>query len=159
MPTVRKNCDLLCFTHLRWDFVYQRPQHLMSRFAKDGRVFFIEEPIYHDGASEMKISHRGENLFVVVPHLQNGKDANRIDSQMSRMIDNLIADYDINEFITWYYTPMMLRWSGHLSPTAVIYDAMDELSAFKNAPRELIELEAELFSLGDLVFTGGQSLY
>ena len=40
------NPDLICLSHLRWNFVFQRPQHLMSRFARDRRVFFVEEPVF-----------------------------------------------------------------------------------------------------------------
>ena len=66
--------DLICFSHLRWGFVYQRPQHLLTRFAKHTRVFFFEEPIMHNGLDELKVTNESKNLYVVVPHLQNDKD-------------------------------------------------------------------------------------
>jgi UDP-galactopyranose mutase len=151
--------DLICFSHLRWDFVYQRPQHLMSRFAKDRRVFFVEEPVFHDAESELQIDRRTENLFIVKPHLINGTAESEVESVLRSELDRLVIRQNIENFASWYYTPMMLAWSEHLEPLAVAYDCMDELSAFKNAPRELITREAELFALADLVFTGGQSLY
>lgn len=151
--------DLVCFSHLRWDFVYQRPQHLLSRFAKVRRVFFIEEPIFHDGKAELKISPREDNLSVVVPHIPHDADRQMLDDILRRLLDDLLTDYKIENFLAWYYTPMMLAWSKHLEPRATVYDCMDELSAFKFAPPELLENEAALFRQADLVFTGGQSLY
>lgn len=151
--------DMICFSHLRWDFVYQRPQHLISRFARDRRVFFIEEPMFHEGQPEMKVSHLEGGLHVAVPHLPNGINPEETWQHLRRMIDELVDEWDIGGFVAWYYTPMMLGWSRHLEPRAVIYDCMDELSAFKNAPKELIDKERELMERADLVFTGGRSLY
>jgi UDP-galactopyranose mutase len=151
--------DLICFSHLRWDFVYQRPQHLMSRFAKDRRVFFIEEPIFHPGNSELRIERKNENLFVARPFFAQGSEPSSVENSLRKMVDQMRAEHSIDNYVTWYYTPMMLAWSDHLQPIAVLYDCMDELSAFRNAPHELVMREAELFSLADLVFTGGRSLY
>jgi UDP-galactopyranose mutase len=148
--------DLVCFSHLRWDFVYQRPQHLLSRFAKDRRVFFIEEPLFHDNESTLQISPREDGLFVVVPHLRHGAD---VDSVMRGLLDNFLSENQIDNFVSWYYTPMMTAWSDHLEPRAVVFDVMDELSAFKNAPAELLQREKQLFGMADLVFTGGPSLF
>ena len=151
--------DVLCFSHLRWDFVYQRPQHLLSRFAKDRRVFVIEEPIFGDPDVWMQISKRDENLYICVPHLPRDMSEVSIRYLQRTLLNNLAVDHGIRNFAAWYYTPMMLAWSDHLKPLATIYDCMDELSGFKNAPVELREREMELFSRADLVFTGGQSLY
>ena len=63
------NIDLVCLSHLRWDFVYQRPQHLLSRFAKERRVFFVEEPIFDDERMRLDVSTRDCGVSVVVPHL------------------------------------------------------------------------------------------
>lgn len=154
------NYDLLCFSHLRWDFVYQRPQHLLSRFAKNGqRVFFIEEPIFTDGESRFNVSQREENLFVVVPEIKHGTSEENINKLLTSELDNLIENYKVGNFISWYYTPMMLSWSEHLAPLAIVFDSMDELSLFKFAPPELLENEEKLFKLSDVVFTGGQSLF
>lgn len=155
-----QNYDVLCFSHLRWDFVYQRPQHLLSRFAlRDQRVFFIEEPIFQTGKPHFDISQRAENLYVVVPHLPRQLDENILNDLLIRLLNNLPADYHIKNFIAWYYTPMMLSWSEHLSPLATVYDSMDELSLFKFAPPSLLSNEEKLFTRADVVFTGGQSLY
>lgn len=152
--------DLVCLSHLRWDFVYQRPQHLLGRCAKQRRVFFVEEPIFGEGPSRLDVSQREEGVYVVVPHLTEGLlNEGAVEAIQRAMIDRLFAEHQIRDYVLWYYTPMALGWTHHLKPLATVYDCMDELSAFRNAPRALREREAELFKRADLVFTGGQSLY
>jgi UDP-galactopyranose mutase len=151
---------LICLSHLRWDFVYQRPQHLLSRCAKERRVFFVEEPIYGEGPLHLDVSQREDNLYVVVPHLPEGlRNEISVEAIQQALIDRLISEHAINDYVLWYYTPMALGWTRHLSPLATVFDCMDELSAFKFAPRSLREREAELLRRADVVFTGGQSLY
>jgi UDP-galactopyranose mutase len=152
--------DLVCLSHLRWDFVYQRPQHLLSRFAKEHRVFFVEEPVFEDGPMHLDVTERECGVRVVVPRLPKELSSEgALDSVQRGMIDRLFAEHNITQHILWYYTPMARAWTRHLQPAAVVYDCMDELSAFKGAPSALKEREAELFKCADLVFTGGQSLY
>jgi glycosyltransferase involved in cell wall biosynthesis len=152
--------DLICFSHLRWDFVYQRPQHLLKRSARDRRVFFVEEPIFDNGSLRLHVSERENNLKVVVPHLPQGlKSEIAKTALLHDMVQRLLTENSIHQYIAWYYTPMALDFTRHLKPQAVIYDCMDELSAFKNAPERLKHREHELFQIADLVFTGGQSLY
>ena len=155
-----KNFDLVCFSHLRWDFVYQRPQHLLSRFAKQRRVFFIEEPIFVDGTTKLDVVRREDYLFTVVPHISHSAGENEnIEEIKRKLIDRFFLEKNINNFVAWFYTPMAMSFTAHLQPTATVYDCMDELSGFKFAPPELIENEAKLFVQADVVFTGGQSLY
>ena len=152
--------DLVCFSHLRWDFVYQRPQHLLSRCARDGRVFFIEEPVFGNSSMRLEVRETDSGVVVVVPQLPDGLRSDvAITAVMKEMIYRLFLDHAIDEYVFWYYTPMALRYTGHFTPIATVYDCMDELSAFQNAPPLLPTLEKELFSNVDLVFTGGQSLY
>jgi glycosyltransferase involved in cell wall biosynthesis len=154
------DADLVCLSHLRWDFVYQRPQHLLSRFAKERRVFFVEEPTFGEGPMRLDVSQRDCGVYVVVPRLPQSLNGDEtLDSVQRGMIDRLFADYNINAHFLWYYTPMAVTWTNHLRPLAIVYDCMDELSAFKGAPTALKDREAELFKRADLVFTGGQSLY
>ena len=152
--------DLICFSHLRWDFVYQRPQHLLKRSARDRRVFFVEEPVFDNGSMRLDVSQRETNLFVVVPHLPQGlcSEVAKL-AVLHDMVQKLLVENNIQQYVTWYYTPMALDFTRHLHPLAVIYDCMDELSAFKGAPECLKHRERELFKVADLVFTGGQSLY
>ena len=151
--------DLLCFSHLRWNFVFQRPQHLMTRCAAERRVFFIEEPIVGDVAlPRLQIEH-ADGVAVVTPHLPHGLDDAGITSAQRRLLNELIERAQIREFVAWYYTPMSLAFSEHLQPLATVYDCMDELSAFHGAPAALKVREAELIARADLMLTGGQSLY
>lgn len=159
-PKLSTSPDLICLSHLRWDFVWQRPQHLLSRCARDRRVFFVEEPIFGDFVPHLKISARDCGVSVVVPHLPQGLDEIELAAvQQALLIDELFMEHAITDYILWYYTPMALSFTRYLEPLIRVYDCMDELSAFKNAPPGLKRLEAELFETADLVFTGGHSLY
>jgi UDP-galactopyranose mutase len=152
--------DLVCFSHLRWDFVYQRPQHLLSRCARQRRVFFVEEPIFGNCSMRLDVREADPGVHVVVPHLPEGlRSEVAINAVMKEMTRQLFIDHDINKYVFWYYTPMALSFTDHFNPLASVYDCMDELSAFKGAHSDLPALEKQLFRQVDLVFTGGQSLY
>jgi len=151
--------DLIVWSHLRWDFVYQRPQHLLKRAAGDRRVFFVEEPVFN-GSMHLEIKERDQGVKVITPHLPEGLQSDiATQAVLKEMLHRLFAENQIEEYVFWYYTPMALEFTRHLSPIAIVYDCMDELSAFKNAPRSLLERETELLKIADLVFTGGHSLY
>lgn len=152
--------DLICFSHLRWDFVLQRPQHLLGRCAKSRRVFYWEEPVFTEPGKEgLVISKRDNGLTVVTPYLPHGSRPEQVESDQREMLDCFLIEQNIQSYVCWYYTPMSLAFSSHLQPLAVVYDCMDELSAFKGAPPALHVYEKNLFNLSDVVFTGGQSLY
>lgn len=153
--------DLLCFSHIKWNFVYQRPQHLMYRFAIYNRVFIIEEPITKGDKDyyELKKDDKNNNLWIVNLYVSEHQSGDKKFHTLKALIDALKFAYEINNYISWYYTPMALLYTEHLKPSLIVYDCMDELSAFKFAPPELKELEAKLFKCADLVFTGGNSLY
>jgi glycosyltransferase involved in cell wall biosynthesis len=151
---------VLCFCHLRWDFVYQRPQHLMSRCQQNAKVFFFEEPleVEHSEAA-LRLQVRDDGATILTPMLPKSLDSKgRIDVQRE-LLDGFIEAYDVHDFIAWYYTPMALRFSDHLDPAVVVYDCMDELSAFDGAPTELPTYERMLFDYADVVFVGGRTLY
>ncbi|HUR64777.1 MAG TPA: glycosyltransferase, partial [Chitinophagaceae bacterium] len=138
--------------------VYQRPQHLMSRFRKYHRVFIVEEPIY-DAPSPYNVVHedRQSGVSVVVPHLPQ-EAAGDVEAQRA-LLDLFIQSKDIKNFIAWYYSPLALAFSSHLEPAVTIYDCMDELSGFKFASPSLKYFEDLLFEKADIVFTGGYHLY
>lgn len=152
--------DLVCFSHLRWDFVYQRPQHLLTRCARDRRVFFVEEPVFGNGSMRFEILERQAGVRVVVPHLPDGlRSEVATNAVMKEMLGRVFKENGVRDYVFWYYTPMALTFTKYFSPIVSVYDCMDELSAFKGAHSQLPELERQLLERVDLVFTGGQSLY
>src|SRR4051794_39817644 len=159
-PTGSRLPDVICFSHLRWNFVFQRPQHLMTRCARESaRLYFFEEPVWEDGIAPRLDVTSSQGVRVAVPHLPAGLDEAAAVAAQRACLDRLIEDEGIDEFVAWYYTPMALPFTDHLTPVATVYDCMDELSSFKGAPTVLRERELALLSRAGLVLTGGQSLY
>ncbi|MCA2958940.1 MAG: glycosyltransferase family 1 protein [Silvanigrellales bacterium] len=166
--------DVVCLSHLRWSFVYQRPQHLLSRcLSGGGRVFFFEEPRFEPAAGGVPCEPRltlvedDTGVIVCTPvffQCPDGAPADAVSSEIAELkvralLDELLVQEGIERYILWYYTPMALGFTQHLEPEVVVYDCMDELSAFRFAPPLLKERERALFRMADLVFTGGLSLY
>jgi UDP-galactopyranose mutase len=152
---------LICFSHLRWDFVFQRPQHLMSRFAREMTVIFWEEPvdIGRNETAYLRVRDADSSgVRLVVPHLPQGMPDDAREAALKRLLDAHLATVQ-GPLIAWYYTPMMLPFSRHLEPDVLVFDAMDELSKFKFAPAHLLDLEQELIDKADIVLTGGSSLF
>ncbi|MEO8455644.1 MAG: glycosyltransferase family 1 protein [Sphingomicrobium sp.] len=153
---------LICFSHLRWDFVFQRPQQLMCRFARDMNVIYWEEPIEIGPKEIAYLQVREEEdahgVHIVVPHLPEGMPQDAREAALNRLLDAHLSTVR-GPLVAWYYTPMMLPFSREVDADVVVYDAMDELSKFRFAPPRLLDLEQELIDTADIVFTGGSSLY
>lgn len=163
-PPVEREEAVLCFCHLRWNFVYQRPQHLMKRYQRVADVFFLEEPVFVSAASpELCATVQSEGVHVLTPLLpreMQGPSAADMRRQVQKeLLDSYLREQGIERFTAWYYTPMALEFSSHLRPEVTVYDCMDELSAFNGAPPEMARQEAQLFERADVVFAGGQSLF
>src|SRR5450755_2346839 len=94
---------LICFCHLRWNFVYQRPQHLMARFAANRRVLYVEEPIGTTSTSFLNRTIDVSGVEIIVPHLREG--SNRVE-ELRELLDRLIAERAPSDYVFWYYTPM-----------------------------------------------------
>ena len=145
---------------MRWNFVYQRPQHLLTRFNRLSPVHFWEEPIFEDReVPAIAISAGDEGVRVITPHLPSGLTDESTASIQRQLLDEYIEREKLVDFVAWYYTPMALKFSDHLLPEVIVYDCMDELSAFQGAPPELVLQEQRLFTLADVVFCGGASLF
>jgi UDP-galactopyranose mutase len=152
---------ILTFSHLRWDFVYQRPQHLLSRLASRHRVIFVEEPVPGAAEPSWEFDRSHPNLLICRPHCP-GSSYGFHDEHvpvLRRLLRELLEQEHLEDYVAWFYTPMALPLADGLRPLAVVHDCMDELSAFKNAPAELLERERALLEMADVVFTGGPSLY
>ena len=153
---------LICFSHLRWNFVFQRPQHLMTRFAQTRRTLVWEEPLTAEAGAGASLERSQEGrVMVLTPRLPAGLPHEEAMATLGSLLAAELAEQGVERPIAWYYTPMMLEFSRPVaeSAAAVVYDCMDELSAFKFAPEHLRQLERDLVGLADVVFTGGYSLY
>ncbi len=155
---MKPDTDIVCLSHLRWGFVYQRPNHLMTRFARERRTFFFEEPIFDVSEPQLEMKRVSDNLIVVTPHLPEADHDATIQRQ-KQVLDRLMQDFAVKDPVLWFYTPMALQFAPHIQPLLTVYDCMDELSAFDGAHPELAQHEKQLFSRADLVFTGGHSLW
>jgi UDP-galactopyranose mutase len=147
---------------LRWNFVFQRPQHLMNRFAREMNVIYWEEPVdigpRETAYLKVREAEGFPNVRVVVPHLPEGMPEDAREAALKRLLGAHVASIR-GGLVAWYYTPMMLPFSRHLDADVTVYDAMDELSKFRFAPPKLLDLEQELLDKADIVFTGGTSLF
>lgn len=150
---------LLCIAHLRWDFVFQRPQHLMTRAAQTRNVYYIEEPIFGETADQMELRRDASGVLVCTPHIMHGLSAEESQSRTAKLLQDLVRNEALTDYVLWVYTPMELPITAGLNPSLTVYDCMDELANFRFAPPELLTREAELFRRADLVFTGGYRLW
>jgi len=150
--------DLVCFSHLRWNFVFQRPQHLLTRAASSRRCFFVEEPVFEQAPAKMAVK-QSDGVWVATPHLPHGLNHDEQIDALRQLVDEMFVQEGIEQPSILYWTPMALPFTRHLSRAATVYDCMDELSNFHGAPPSLIQLENEMFDIADVVFTGGHSLY
>ena len=165
----RSSHPLIVQSHLRWDFVWQRPQQLMSRFAETAPVLFVEEPIFMDdvGRASLDVQNPSTNIYRAIPRLP-GALREDYDSAIAEVKKLVLAKVSGNgsleklfrNSIQWFYTPMPASaMLGAFNEVGVVYDCMDELSQFKNAPPQLRERENLLLANADVVFTGGHSLF
>lgn len=152
---------IVVFSHLRWNFVFQRPQHLLSRLARRHPVVFIEEPVRRDEAAWLERTSPCAGVEVLRPHTPIDAFGFHDDqlSLLEPMIASWLDEQGIDDYVCWLYTPMALPLLQELRPRAVIYDCMDELSAFKGAPRQMKQRETALMKRAELVLTGGPGLY
>jgi UDP-galactopyranose mutase len=150
--------DVLCLSHLRWNFVFQRPQHLMTRFAARHRVYFLEEPVVGTGFPFLSATPTN-GVTVLTPQLPRGIEGAEAEMLIRQLLRAALRERGVVKPIQWFYTPMMLPIVDGMPAAAVAYDCMDELSAFAGAPPELIARERDLLARADVVFTGGLSLF
>jgi len=150
--TPSQNYDMIVFCHLRWQFVYQRPQHLISRMSKNMKVLFIEEPLHYtieeENTADLQII--SNNLHILQPKV---KDIQSI----AKILPQFIKNNNIS--IGWFYSAAFSPLLDLFKFETIVYDCMDELTLFKGAPENLVHQEKYLMANADIVFTGGKSLY
>lgn len=149
--------DLLCLSHLRWDFVFQRPQHLLTRALDSMRVLFWEEPVWtEEEQPRLDTIVSSEGVIVLRPYIPHGFDEALT---LRGLLDGMLLEQRVSDPIVWYYTPCAIVFSDHVARRMTVYDCMDELSAFAGADPTLPAQERALMRRADVVFTGGHSLY
>lgn len=141
--------DMIVFCHLRWDFVYQRPQHLISRLASQYKILVVEEPV---GKSDNKveITEISPSLHILKPQIDHLEE---LGSYLKAILK------DSKYLVGWFYSAAFVSVLNTFDFETVVYDCMDELTLFKGASPELLAQENSLLSAADIVFTGGKSLY
>jgi UDP-galactopyranose mutase len=132
----------------------------MSRAARDRRVLYVEEPIFGEFASaSLYLRSTPSGVTVAVPMLPTWMQQSGAGEVQAQLLAQVVKGLELSSYICWLYTPMALPLLQGLTPVAAVYDCINELSAFRNAPPELSVREAQLLNTADVVFTGGQSLY
>ena len=147
------------FSHLRWDFVHQRPQHLLGWIGRRHEVLFIEEPLFTSDTPWLEQRPVDDNVTVIRAHT-NVEVGGFHDQQLPalrRLLEPVLGP--LESPVAWFYTPMALPLLEAFEPGAIVYDCMDELSGFAHAPKQLKQREHALMQRADLVFAGGRSLY
>jgi glycosyltransferase involved in cell wall biosynthesis len=161
-----RGMPLIVFSHLSWNWVWQRPQQFISRIAKRRPVLFVETYCSQVETAESELTNppAHPNITVLQMHLPASRwqDGAFIDGERRRLLKKILAGQLKGRFeqpVLWFYDPMaVVPFAGQLGERAIVYDCMDELSQFKGAPPELIERERELLLCADVVFCGGRKM-
>ena len=155
--------EIVVLSHLRWTFVWQRPQHLLSRMARGRRMWFVEEPWPVVGLDEprLRVEEHGDvrRVWLEVP----GEADTHVcfSDPRAAAYERLLLDLigTDGERTAWLYTPMGLPLAEAVNPSLVVYDVMDDLAAFKGAAPQLVLRQRQALKRADVVFTGGRSLH
>lgn len=158
---------IIVHCHLRWDFVWQRPQQIFSRLARHHRILFIEDPVIADGEPRLAIDEPYPNIVRVVPQIPQhlAVNADRDAEIFMPLIRDALAQHPLlagrfDRAVHWFYSPMPAPgYMGRLETVGVVYDCMDELANFRFAPPDIAERERFVMSHADVVFTGGYQLF
>ena len=162
--------DLVVLSHLRWSWVWQRPQHLVSRLSRlraeeGGHTWFIEEPVTVDVETPRLGTEQVDDLtrvWLEMPPAPGRPEFPGFDDPGARGYGDLLADLLASRPArpdVWVYTPMALDLAQRLGAGRVVYDVMDDLASFKHAPEGLVLRQRRLLAEADVVFTGGPSLH
>jgi glycosyltransferase involved in cell wall biosynthesis len=152
---------LIVFSHLRWNFVWQRPQQLLSRLAKRWRVIFIEEPTPGAPRDVLEVCEAAPNVQIWRPQV-TGEAPGFHDDRLpvlQKLVEGGLREHAVSDYWAWFYTPMAVPLASCLKPRGVVYDCVDDFAQLPDAPRQLVQRENALFKRADLVFTAGRSLF
>ena len=157
---MNRHDELVVISHLPWDFVWQRPQHLISRMSRSRRVWFIEEPRVADVDMPRLCVESRDGIQRVWLEVPGPERLAGFDDPVATEYPDMIAELlgHRSERTLWLYTPLALPIAAKLERRMVIYDVMDDLAAFAQASPELRAAQQEALDLADIVFTGGRSI-
>jgi glycosyltransferase involved in cell wall biosynthesis len=156
--------ELVVLSHLRWDWVWQRPQHLVSRIGAGRRTWFVEEPLPVAGlaAPRLRTADAGAvtRVWLEVPG-EPGTHVGFGDPRAASYAVGLLAVLGVPAAArdVWLYTPMALDLARALVPRLLVYDVMDDLASFAWAPPELLLRQRQALAEATVVFTGGRSIH
>lgn len=160
-----RSFSIVAHSHLRWDFVWQRPQQIFSRLARDHHVLFVEEPVHEPGEPHLRIVEAQPNIVRAIPVFPDAQGMDAHCEALLPLLRHAMATHPLlagrfSSVVQWFYSPMCApQMLGKLAEIAVVYDCMDELANFRFAPPDIGQRERLLLGKADLVFTGGSSLY
>ena len=157
---------IIALCHLSWDWVWQRPQQFLSRFARTHPVLFVETYCSDVPVTRVDLQPVAGHPAVIraLMHLpaKRWSDGAFIDTERRRVLQETLRGPLAGRFddaVLWFNDPMaVVAFAGHLGERAIVYDCMDELSQFHGAPPALLERERELLRVADVVFCGGQKM-
>lgn len=165
------NLSFIVHSHLRWDFVWQRPQQIFSRLAQHYPILFVEDAVTDKEGIGLEITEPHPNIFRVVPRFNTsafGNDHEAQDSFYEQTLSHLHRALRhhpalrgrFDTPVQWFYSPMSAPFMlNQFDAIKTVYDCMDELANFRYAPANIAERERLLLAKADIVFTGGYQLY
>ncbi|MBN1593755.1 MAG: glycosyltransferase [Candidatus Coatesbacteria bacterium] len=149
--------------------LWQRPQQIAVRIANRHPVLYVwpryaSELARRKSKSEFTPSDGAKGVHLLAPLLLPFERAIKgiyrinlktISSLISAALPRIDAD---GRPVLWFYAPRFAPIIDSLDHAAVVYDIMDEHSAFGFARRETMELERRLLESADVVFAGTNAL-
>lgn len=155
-----KSVDIICFPIINWDFRYQRPQQLLSRFARNGyRVFYLRvESTPHEKGylvkeiekNVLEIDLSNSSKFNVYKDILSQKQVDSLLNSLNEVKRDFKIDKALSfvEFPNW--EPLVSKLK-EIEDWKIIYDCMDEHTEFSNINSSVSGKEAKLFKESDVV--------
>ncbi len=161
--------SIIVHSHLKWDWVWQRPQQFISRLSRKHSVLFVETPEACADAAATQVHLREVAEFPNIHVLQitvpvsRWNDLHWVDQERRRAVESLLSGplgHEFRSIVQWFYDPMAVTaFAGGFNEQLIVYDCMDELSLFRGAAAELVHRERELLRAADIVFAGGPKIW
>lgn len=160
---------IIVHSHLRWDWVWQRPQQFLSRISRRHKILFVEtlapDPELSSPMARFKAAEQFPNITILRLQFPSWRwnDGAYVDQERRRLVQECVQGPLAGRFsnpVQWFYDPMAVpAFVGHMDEMLNVYDCMDELSKFACAPPQIVQRESDLLKSAAVVFTGGRKLY